>query len=199
MRLSEYCNNSDVIKRLEENDIQFKEVSQGLTDTLDYLATRYTVNLVYDYFTDRSGRYVDNALFKIYFDNVEIMWVWFTFGKKNRYTSIEINPLSIERSTIDLSSFDKIIKRTQRPQLKLEFTRYERVQETLKLICDAIEKYFNINRVDSINSPLRPKRIIRKTDGRLELLCGRCDVSFVYAPRCPECGQLVDMRGENND
>lgn len=42
-----------------------------------------------------------------------------------------------------------------------------------------------------INTPLRPKRRLRKADGTIQYVCGRCEESFVKAPRCPECGQLV--------
>ena len=44
---------------------------------------------------------------------------------------------------------------------------------------------------DSINYPLKPKGTIRKSDGSVKYICGRCGESFFKAPRCPECGQLV--------
>ena len=43
----------------------------------------------------------------------------------------------------------------------------------------------------SINVPMRPKNRIRKADGSVRLVCGRCQTSFVKSSRCPECGQLV--------
>ena len=42
-----------------------------------------------------------------------------------------------------------------------------------------------------INVPMRPKNRIRKADGSVRLVCGRCQASFAKSPRCPECGQLV--------
>ncbi len=45
----------------------------------------------------------------------------------------------------------------------------------------------------SINSPMKPKRVIRKADGTVRYICPQCDVSFLKSPRCPECGQLVSV------
>ena len=42
-----------------------------------------------------------------------------------------------------------------------------------------------------INTPMRPKKKIRKADGTISYQCGRCDYSFRQSERCPECGQLV--------
>ena len=42
-----------------------------------------------------------------------------------------------------------------------------------------------------INTPMKPKNRVRKSDGTMTYLCGRCGFSFVKSSRCPECGQLV--------
>ena len=44
---------------------------------------------------------------------------------------------------------------------------------------------------DNINIPLKPKGIVRKNDGSIKYICGRCGQSFLKALRCPECGQLI--------
>ena len=44
--------------------------------------------------------------------------------------------------------------------------------------------------VDGINIPLKPKNRVRKADGSIRYICGRCNTSFSEAVRCPECGQL---------
>lgn len=44
---------------------------------------------------------------------------------------------------------------------------------------------------DSINTPMKPKGIIRKKDGSVQCICARCGQAFLKSPRCPECGQLV--------
>lgn len=42
-----------------------------------------------------------------------------------------------------------------------------------------------------INTPLRPKRKIRKADGTISYKCPRCNEFFKKSDRCPECGQMV--------
>ena len=42
-----------------------------------------------------------------------------------------------------------------------------------------------------INTPMKPKKKIRKADGTNSYQCGRCDYFFRQSDRCPECGQLV--------
>ena len=42
-----------------------------------------------------------------------------------------------------------------------------------------------------INTPLRPKKKIRKPDGTICYQCPRCDYSFKENGRCPECGQRI--------
>ena len=44
---------------------------------------------------------------------------------------------------------------------------------------------------DDINTPMKPKNRVWKSDGTMTYTCGRCGFSFVKASRCPECGQLV--------
>ena len=63
-------------------------------------------------------------------------------------------------------------------------------------IATEYELRYSVNTVstektDSINTPLKLKGIIRKKDGTVRYVCGRCGESFFKSPRCPECGQLV--------
>ena len=44
---------------------------------------------------------------------------------------------------------------------------------------------------NGINMPMRPKSIIRKADGTVQYVCGRCETLFIENARCPNCGQLV--------
>ncbi len=46
-------------------------------------------------------------------------------------------------------------------------------------------------RLGDINVPMKPKGIVRKADGSVQCICGRCGTSFYKSPRCPDCGQLV--------
>ena len=45
--------------------------------------------------------------------------------------------------------------------------------------------------IQDINIPMRVKDTIRKADGTVLFVCGRCGVAFLKSTRCPECGQLV--------
>jgi uncharacterized C2H2 Zn-finger protein len=63
---------------------------------------------------------------------------------------------------------------------------YENAEVLNKLI-----SYITNGAADTINKPMKPKNRIRKNDGTIIYLCGRCNNMFIKAPRCPECGQLV--------
>ena len=42
-----------------------------------------------------------------------------------------------------------------------------------------------------INIPMKLKNRVKKADGTIKYVCGRCGKSFLKSLRCPECGQLV--------
>ena len=37
-----------------------------------------------------------------------------------------------------------------------------------------------------INTPMKPKNRVRKSDGTMTYTCGRCEFRFVQSSRCPE-------------
>ena len=57
---------------------------------------------------------------------------------------------------------------------------------------DPVKLFLKYEENTGINTPLSPKRIIEKPDGSIRYICSRCNIDFARAPRCPECGQLVD-------
>ena len=63
---------------------------------------------------------------------------------------------------------------------------YEDTEVLFKLI-----NYKLGGEVPDINTPMKPRNRIRKSDGSINYICGRCGISFLKSPRCPECGQLV--------
>ena len=63
---------------------------------------------------------------------------------------------------------------------------YEDIEVLFKLI-----KYTLGEEIIDINTPMKPKNRVRKSDGKMTYLCGRCGFRFVQSSRCPECGQLV--------
>ncbi len=57
-----------------------------------------------------------------------------------------------------------------------------------------VEKKANLRGV-ALEEPMMPKKRMRKADGTLRYICGRCEASFSKSDRCPECGQLVKVLG----
>lgn len=73
---------------------------------------------------------------------------------------------------------------------------YKRIATKIKLIGKPVERFEILDSieavtVDDINTPMKPKDTIRKADGDINYICGRCNKAFICAARCPECGQMV--------
>ena len=47
--------------------------------------------------------------------------------------------------------------------------------------------------IPDINTPVAPKEEIIDPNGELRFTCARCQMTFIKAPRCPECGQLIKV------
>ena len=60
----------------------------------------------------------------------------------------------------------------------------------LRFVSSKLGRTRNTN-MEGINTPMKPKSIVRKKDGQIMIICGRCKKSYVKSQRCPECGQLV--------
>ena len=73
----------------------------------------------------------------------------------------------------------------------------KRIASKVRLIGDPtydIELMDTISRKVDINVPLRPNRISESDTGTILYECGNCGITFKDAPRCPECGQLLDTQ-----
>lgn len=73
---------------------------------------------------------------------------------------------------------------------------HKRIATRIKLIGKPVQRYEFLDEIEeheseSINTHRKPKGIVRKNDGSIRYICGRCNQSFNKAPRCPNCGQLV--------
>lgn len=73
---------------------------------------------------------------------------------------------------------------------------HNRIATKIKLIGKPVNSYElldgNEKQIDGdINTPKKPKGIVRKNDGTVRYICGLCGHSFIKSQRCPECGQLV--------
>lgn len=191
--ISKYTQYGNAIKRLE-NESQFRKLEESLVRTLNYLGTRFAITNTYNYFESPTPRYDSSMLFKIYNRNQMIMYVYFTYSVNARYLSIEVAN-SVNSIVGELSGFDEVVRRKTPPPLKFIFSDFTRIETSLVKICDFLEGGSIICKTqsvsDDINTPLRPKTIIRKADGSVRYVCGRCEESFLKSQRCPECGQLV--------
>lgn len=191
--ISKYTQYGNATKRLE-NESNFRKLEESLVKTLNYLDTRFLITNAYNYFESPTSKYDSSMLFKVYNSNRMIMYVYFIYSVNARYLSVEVDS-SVNSIVEQLSGFDDVVRRKTPPPLKLIFSDFARIETSLVKICDYLEGGSVINKTqpvsDDINTPLRPKTIIRKADGTIQFVCGRCEESFVKAPRCPECGQLV--------
>ncbi len=70
---------------------------------------------------------------------------------------------------------------------------HNRIATKIKLVGKPVQRleYVEADNNDDINTPKKPKNRIRKADGSMQYICGRCNTTFLKSQRCPECGQLV--------
>ena len=183
---------NDSIVKQYESSTEFIMLEESLIKTINFLESRYTVILAYDYFTKPSGKRDHDMLFKVSHYGKEIMWVYFIYSKREKYISLEVDNDTVAGIKMRLSGFESLKERYYKnyPTLKLRFRSYEQIEQSLIEICDCLDG-MSVSNTEDINSPLKPKGIIRNNDGRIQCICGRCGMSFYKSPRCPECGQLI--------
>ena len=70
----------------------------------------------------------------------------------------------------------------------------KRIATRVKLIGSPLYLIEPLDSIGTINDPMSPIEVIRR-DGTVRFICGRCNTVFNMAKRCPECGQLIDLRG----
>ena len=187
--ISKYLSRSAAII-LAESDSDFRFLESSLVKTLDYLSSRFSVRNSYDYFTEPHNDRDSEILFKVRNGFEEIMWVYLKHTANVSYLSVEVDPEKVKKVRHQLIGFDDTVSRKKYPGLKLIYRDYNQIEHSLKIVCDCFAGNVNVD-TNSINFPLRPKNTIRKADGTIRLVCGRCEKTFIKAPRCPECGQLV--------
>lgn len=56
---------------------------------------------------------------------------------------------------------------------------------------EILDNCSGMNHQNGINTPMQPK-LIRVVNGIQYVTCGCCGQKFMQAPRCPECGQLIE-------
>ena len=188
-----YWESNSIVKQLEGNP-EFSILEESLINTINYLDSRYVVILAYDYISNPTGKRDNDMLFKVSYGDKEIMWVYFFYSKRGKYINLEVDNDTVSGIKANLSGFESIKERYYQnyPTLKLRFRSYELIEQSLVDVCNCLESGADSNGViGDINSPLKPKGTIRRTDGRIQYICGRCGLSFYKSPRCPNCGQLI--------
>lgn len=189
--IAKYTEYSEAIIALERDSL-FRTQESSLVQTLDYLASRYSILTAYDHISFPSKKCSTDMLFKIYGGDKDIMWVYFNYSSKYKYISIEVDNESVDEVKSQLIGFDKIQVRTSPnyPSLKLFFREFDRIKQSLVAICDCIDRSGGSMSAD-INTPVFPRRIVNGQDGSTKYICGRCGSLFLKNARCPDCGQLV--------
>lgn len=187
--ISKYVKYSNRIKLMEQDPF-FKDLENSLVKTLDFLSKKFSVRNHYDYFSEPYNDRNCEMLFKVSFLFEDIMWVYFKYAERVRYLSVEFDPVRISSIRDQLSGFDDTVIRNKKPQLKLIYTDFDRIEKSLSDICNCFDGS-TADVPNDINTPLRPKGRIRKSDGTITYICGRCEIKILKSPRCPECGQLV--------
>lgn len=71
----------------------------------------------------------------------------------------------------------------------------KRVATRIKLIRSPELKIEHLDCVGSLNDPLAPVTTSKDINGIVICICARCNTEFKLAKRCPDCGQMVDIRG----
>ncbi len=111
---------------------------------VNWLENRYSVNLAYNYLSDPNQSRND-MLYKVYYKNTDVMWVYMIFSKRSHYISLETDPAYLSNLNIDELYCDKSLIRESRPCLKLFYTRFDKIESSLSRICNEIELSFKEN------------------------------------------------------
>lgn len=146
---------SIVPNSIDGNNQSLSYYFDSLKVIIDWLKNRYSVNLSYDYLSDTSHSRND-LLYKVYYNNKDIMWVYMIFSKRSHYISLETDPHYLSEIDLDSLHCDKTLIRESRPCLKMFFTRFDDIENTLHQICDAIESNCEKTKEIQENSVYQP-------------------------------------------
>ncbi len=146
----------------KEPENQRKDDEQSLEHYLnslkvitEWLSQRYSVKQSYDYLSDPNKSRHD-LLYKVYRGSKDIVWVYMIYSSRTHYISIETEPEFILDVSLDTLCCDKSQVRESHPCQKLFFTRFDKITDSLSLICDSIERYFSADSltvIDHISVP----------------------------------------------
>lgn len=119
-----------------------EDAYKSLNKTVEFLKNRYSVRLGYDHYNQPFFTY-QNILYKVNNGKIDIMWVYGLFSHANKYVSIETEPEYLEECPEVFNDFLKIIKRKNRPHLKMIFNDFNHIKDSLNMICNSIDSFFD--------------------------------------------------------
>ncbi len=124
-------------------------LAQSLTQTIDYLSSRYSLRLAYNHF-DKHKR--GDLLYKARLHDKDVMWIYCIDSYNVHYISVETEPEYVYSVMNKLRGFYKTKIRKTHPCLKLFFEQYEDISESLVIICNAIEENYNKTNVPACDT-----------------------------------------------
>jgi len=136
-------------------------IRNSLNKAIDYLKSKYSVQLAYDRTNDESNPHND-LLYKVYNNGKDIMWVYYICGSRSHYVSIETEPEYIR--TVNVDAFDSVINRSSHPCIKLIFTDFDRISNTLQELCDSINSYFSGDNTNAEEANDSDEKIVSFSD-----------------------------------
>ncbi len=143
-RIYEQYEKNDTLskKNVLNEQIDSSEMMESLNRTIDYLSKRYDVRISYNHFIEPTNRSND-LLYKARYKNKDVMWIYYIQSKRSHYISVEIEPEYIVSIVDNIKGFTKSIQRSSHPRLKLFYDDYNKIKESLVMICDSIDEYFD--------------------------------------------------------
>jgi len=127
-----------------EKSYQKDSVYISFSDTLNYLSKRYDVRLSFNHIESPTSKKSTDILYKVSNKTKDIMWIYYIKSKSGNihYVSVETEPDYVRGFDDVADKFENVITREYFPRLKLIFTNYDVISDSLVKMCDYIDDYF---------------------------------------------------------
>ena len=114
---------------------------------------------------------------------------WFPADQINRETIDEVPEHNAGRIAFDGSVAEESIRSKYLEKSVADLFKNGEADPVKVFIMEVAK----LDTTNDINEPMRPQRVINLEEGVIHYICGRCETEYNKAPRCPECGQLVQV------
>ena len=134
----------NVYYETDKKNYQDNNVYISFRNTLNYLRKRYDVRLSFNHIESPTSKKSTDILYKFSNGTKDIMWVYYIKSKSGKihYVSVETEPDYVRGFDDVADKFDNVIAREYFPRLKLIFTNYDVISDSLVKMCDYIDDYF---------------------------------------------------------